>query len=296
MKKRDTGRIVKATGGYYYVETDSGVVECRARGIFRKEGTSPCVGDRVEIQLDGEGTGTVDVIMERKNVLIRPPLANLDYMVVVVSMADPAPNFYVTDKFLAVLEHKDIPAVVAITKTDLADPEEVASVYRKAGYPVHIVSNGTGEGIEALKDRLAGKLCAFSGNSGVGKSSLLNAIDPRFSLEVGDISKKLGRGRHTTRHVELFQLDNDAMIADTPGFSSVEVLRMSEIGKESLPWCFVEFEPYLGKCRFVDCSHTCEAGCAVLDALEAGEIGRSRHNSYVQLYHEVKDLKDWERS
>lgn len=296
MAEQATGRIMKATGGYYYVDIgQEGWVECRGRGIFRREGMSPCVGDLVAVQRDGAGTGTVDRIMDRKNALIRPPLANLDYMVVVLSVADPAPNLYVTDKFLAVLDHKDIGSVIAVTKSDLGGGADLAALYRRAGFPVHVVSGTTGEGVGGLKDALAGKLCAFSGNSGVGKSSLLNAIDPRFSIEVGGISKKLGRGRHTTRHVELFRLDNGAMIADTPGFSSVEVLQLSEIGRESLPWCFRDMAPYLGQCRFADCSHTTELGCAVLEALKEGRIEPSRHGSYLQLYDEVKDLKEWEK-
>jgi ribosome biogenesis GTPase len=292
-----TGRITKATGGYYYVETaDGSLIECRARGIFRKEGRSPYVGDMVTIRMDGEGVGTVAAIAPRKNELLRPPLANLDFMVMVLSVADPAPNLYVADKFLAVLEHRDIEPIVCITKTDLGEADELAAIYEKAGYPVRVVNSTTGEGVDALKDHLAGGLCAFSGNSGVGKSSLLNAIDNRFSIEVGDISKKLGRGRHTTRHVELFRLDNGAMIADTPGFSTVEILQLSTIDKESLPWCFRDMEPYLGQCRFVNCSHTVEKGCAVLEALAHGELGETRHRSYVQLYNEVKDLKEWEKN
>jgi len=272
-----------------------GLLECRARGIFRKDGTSPYVGDVVEYQIDVKGSGTVTGILPRKNLLLRPPLANLDYMVVVLSVAGPQPNLYVTDKFLAVLEHKDIEPIIVITKPDLADPEGVAEIYRDAGYPVHIVGTMTGTGIAELKERLAGKLCAFSGNSGVGKSSLLNAIDPRFGIEVGEISRKLGRGRHTTRHVELFPLDNGALIADTPGFSSVEVPLLSAIRKESLPWCFRDMEAHLGGCRFTSCSHTKELGCAVLAALESGELGKTRHDSYVQLYNEVKDLNEWEK-
>ncbi|MCL2057058.1 MAG: ribosome small subunit-dependent GTPase A [Oscillospiraceae bacterium] len=289
------GRIIKATGGYYYIAHGQNMLECRARGLFRKGGESPYVGDIVSYREDGSGTGTVTGISPRKNLIARPPVANLDYMVVVVSAAEPAPNLFVTDKFLAVLEHKDIEPIIAVTKPDLADPAPLAEIYRRAGYPVHITAALTGEGVPGLYDSLSGKLCAFSGNSGVGKSSLLNALAPGFDLQVGEISKKLGRGRHTTRHVELFELPNGALIADTPGFSSVEILRLSPIGKESLPWCFRDMEPYLGNCRFADCSHTKETGCAVLDALRCGKLGKTRHESYVRLYNEVKDLKEWER-
>ena len=291
-----SGQIVKATGGFYYVQIASGqVVECRGRGIFRKQGQSPCVGDWVTIQIDGDNSGTVDKIGERKNLLLRPPLANLDYMVVVLSVTDPLPNLFVTDKFLAVLEHKDIPPIIAITKSDLGCPHELARLYRHVGYPVHIVNPMTGEGMEDFRAALASKLCAFSGNSGVGKSSLLNALAPHFALETGGISKKLGRGRHTTRHVELFELDNHALIADTPGFSSVEIGKLSTITKESLPWCFHDMEPYLGQCKYVDCSHTAEQGCAVLAALANRDIEPTRHEAYRMLYDEIKDLKEWDK-
>lgn len=295
------GRIIKAERGIYYIEVNSSynnprhVIECRGRGILRKDGITPYVGDIADISLNGDGTGTITGIRPRKNTLTRPPLANLDYMVAVLSVIEPAPNLYVADKFIAILEHKDIEPCVAITKSDISGAEEIASVYRHAGYPVFIVSGVTGEGVKEIKDFLAGKLCAFSGNSGVGKSSLLNVINPSFAIEVGDISKKLGRGRHTTRHVELYALDNGALIADTPGFSSIEIVQSSDIGKESLPYCFRDFEPYLGSCRFADCSHTKEAGCAILEAVQNGEIQASRHKSYLMMYNDVKDLKEWEK-
>jgi ribosome biogenesis GTPase len=286
---------MKATGGFYYVpRPEGGLIECRGRGIFRKEGRSPCVGDMVDVRPDGE-TGTIVDIHPRKNALIRPPLANIDYMVVVISLTDPEPNLYVTDKYLAILDHKDIEPVLALTKSDLADHEDIAALYEAAGFPVHVISSETGAGLGAFRERLAGKLCAFSGNSGVGKSSLLNALDARFAVEVGDTSKKLGRGRHTTRHVELFTLDDGTMIADTPGFSTVDITAMSGIDKESLAYCFRDMEPYLGQCRFVNCAHVREAGCAVIEALEDGAIMKSRHASYVQMYEEIKDIKEWEK-
>lgn len=290
-----TGRIFRATGGFYSVATPLGDLECRARGLFRKEGRSPLVGDLADVLPAEDGTGTVVGIHDRKNELVRPPLANLDCMVVVLSVSDPRPNLYVVDKYLAVLEYSEIDAVIVITKTDLRDPDTLASLYRAAGYTVYTVSSETGEGLAALKEELAGKFCAFSGNSGVGKSSLLSALDPRFSPEVGDVSKKLGRGRHTTRHVEIYPLDNGAYLADTPGFSSVETVQMSAVDKESLPHCFRDFAPLMGQCRFTDCSHTREKGCAVLEALEQGEIAPSRHNSYMMMYEEVKGVREWEK-
>ena len=291
-----TGRIMKATGGFYYVSDGSKTVECRARGIFRKLETSPCVGDMVDAMLQPDGcSGTVDRIHPRKNALVRPPLANLDCMVVVVSSSDPEPNTLILDKFLAVLSHKDIPVILAVTKPDLANASPLAELYRGAGYPVFIVDNLTGAGAEALCEALAGKLCAFSGNSGVGKSSLLNAVAPGFALPVGDTSKKLGRGRHTTRHVELHTLENGAMIADTPGFSAIDLLQMSELRAEELAACFPEFGAYTPDCRFPDCRHDAERGCAVRAAVEAAYIAESRYRSYRALFAELKDVREWER-
>ena len=291
-----TGRIVKATGGFYYVRCENNIVECRARGIFRKHGMSPYVGDIVNISISSEdGSGSVDVIHPRKNELIRPPLANLDYMLIIVSAADPAPNYLVIDKFLAVLEHKEIPAIIAVTKPDLQNAEEIAAIYRGAGYEVYIVNNNTGEGAELLEKRMSGHFFAFSGNSGVGKSSLLNAIDPTLALAVGDTSRKLGRGRHTTRHVEIFETLSGAMIADTPGFSSLDLVMMSELRAEELADCFIEFADYSPKCRFLDCRHVVERDCAVLEAVAAGYISASRHRSYTLLYNEIKDVKEWNR-
>jgi len=289
------GKIIKATGGFYYVRcADAREFQCRARGVFRKDNRSPLVGDMVQIQQNEDGSGTVAEILPRKNAFVRPPLANLDHMVVVLSVTDPAPNLFVVDKFIALLEKQDINPIIAVTKADLAATGDLAGLYTKAGYPVYVLSCETGEGVAALTDALAGTVSAFSGNSGVGKSSLLNAIDPRFAIQVGDTSKKLGRGRHTTRHVELYQLQNGGLVADTPGFSSIDLAEMGGIDKLELADCFREFAPYMGACRFRDCTHTCEKGCAVLAAVESGKIDPRRHGSYAQLYDEVKDIKPWE--
>lgn len=290
------GTIYKATGGFYYVITDGGAdLECRARGIFREQGVKPLVGDRVRVETGEDGSGVVDEILPRRNDLVRPPLANLDYMVVVLSVTDPAPNLFVVDKYIAVLEHKGIEPVVAVTKSDLDDPEPLAAIYRGAGFPVFVTDCVTLVGINELTAHLAGLFGAFSGNSGVGKSSLLNAIDPALGIQTGGTSRKLGRGKHTTRHVETFKLPNGALVADTPGFTSLELVRMSDITKENLSGCFREFARFAGGCRFMDCSHTCENGCAVLVAVEDGQIARSRHESYLQMYNEIKDVKEWER-
>lgn len=295
MPNNIAGVIVKATGGFYTVETPDGEIECRARGIFRKDNTKPYVGDRVGISINEDGSGNVDNILPRKNSLIRPPLANLDAMVLALSISDPEPNLFVADKFIAVLEHTGIEPLIAITKLDLQDASELAGLYTVAGFSVFPVSCETGEGLGALKLALTGKFSAFSGNSGVGKSSLLNAIDSRLGLEVGETSKKLGRGRHTTRTIQIFTLENGGRVADTPGFSSIDIVQMSGVDKSGLAECFREFAPYVGKCRFDDCTHTVEAGCKVLEAVKDGHISKSRHENYCQMFAQIKDIKDWQR-
>ena len=221
-------------------------------------------------------------------------MANLDLLVLVVSSCEPLPNLLVLDKLLAIAECQNIPPAIVLTKSDLEDPSPVADIYRKVGYPVFVVSSETGEGVEEVRAFLSGKLCAFTGNTGVGKSSLLNRIDPRLSIETAQISQKLGRGRHTTRHVQLYEQPGGGYIADTPGFSAVDLERFQVILKEDLELCFPEFEPYRTKCRFTGCSHTKEKGCAVLAAVEAGEIPKSRHESYLSLYEDAKNIKEWE--
>lgn len=291
------GRIVKSLGGFYYVadsEDPENVIECRARGAFRQQNIKPCVGDWVEVEMTAQGKGYVVEIQPRKNSLVRPPLANLDQLVLVVSIADPAPNAFVLDKLIAIAEYQQIEPVIVITKCDLADPEEFAEIYRKAGFSVFETESLEHRGIEAVMEMLRSKTSAFCGNSGAGKSTLLNAIDPRLSLDTGDISQKLGRGRHTTRHVELFELPSGGFVADTPGFSAVDLEKFQVILKDELAGCFREMRPYEGKCRFRGCSHTKEAGCAVLEAVKEGEISPSRHQSYVNLYELAKNIKEWE--
>lgn len=293
-----TGRIMKATAGFYYVKPLEGgeIMQCRARGIFRKNAMSPCVGDIVDVYISKEdNTGSVDKIYPRKNHLIRPPLANIECMLMVVSTTDPQPNFVTIDKLLAILEHKEIPVIIVLTKTDFADAQAVKSIYQKSGYTVFEVNNLTGEGSEQVLDAMQGKLCAFFGNSGVGKSSLINAIAPHFNLEIADTSKKLGRGKHTTRHCEIFELSGGAMIADTPGFSSVDIMAMSDIKAEELDKCFIDFLPFTHKCKFQDCRHMEETGCAVKSAVSCHEILEPRYKSYRAMFDEIKDIKDWQR-
>lgn len=290
------GLILKGIGGFYYVETADKIVECKAKGIFRQKKLSPLVGDRVSICVDMNGKGLIEEIKPRKNEFLRPPLANLDQLFLVVSSCEPEPNLFVIDKLLTIAEYKGIQSLIVLTKEDLKRDETVAKVYRHAGYQVLSVSNiGTKSG-KVLLPYLEGKITALTGNTGVGKSSLLNSMMEGLNLETSHISQKLGRGRHTTRHVELYQVEGKSgtYVADTPGFSTVELNQYDIILKDKLQYCFREFEPFLGKCKFTGCSHTAEKGCAVLEALNRGEIEPSRHQSYVQLYEAAKQIKEWE--
>lgn len=287
------GTIIKGIGGFYYVEAADTLYECKARGVFRKNKVTPFVGDRVTVSLEKDGTGTIEEIFPRKNSLVRPPVANIDQLVIVVSICDPSPSTLVIDKTIAAAEDKGIEPVIVISKSDLKDCQWLNDIYQTTGIPLLTISSATGEGVEEVEKLLKGKISAFTGNSGVGKSSLLNRIDSRFHLQTGEISQKLGRGRHTTRQVEFLKLGENTYVADTPGFSSISVERYDLVKKENLQYCFREFEPYLNQCKFVSCSHTCEKGCAVLKAVEEGTISKSRHESYVAMYNEVKDLKEW---
>ena len=290
-----TGTIIKAVGGLYIVEASDGVYECKARGVFRKRGISPMCGDRCEFSAD-EGGNVIEEILPRRNELIRPPLANLDLLLFAASAAEPRTDLTLLDKFIAICEHKKIAPAIVITKTDkdMEAAEKIASIYHHAGFDVFTADNTTGEGSAEVREFISGKLCAFTGNTGVGKSSLLNRMFPGLELSTGEISRKLGRGRHTTRHVELFKLPDGGYIADTPGFSSFETNRYEIIFKDELKDCFREFAAYEGQCRFPDCAHTADKGCAVIKAVEAGEIARSRHESYLAMYEEAKQLKEWE--
>ena len=291
------GKIIKGIGGFYYVDADDVIYECKARGNFRNKKITPLVGDDVEITVnEGDHENTIDAILPRKNALVRPPLANLDRLFIIASMVEPKINLLLIDKLIAIAEYKEIEPIVVLTKTDLApDYQAYVDIYQQAGFRVIVCDNTTGKGAEEIKSLLKGKICAFTGNTGVGKSSLLNNVFPALQLQTGETSKKLGRGRHTTRHCELFKTDG-GYIADTPGFSSLDIERCEKIMKEDLPYCFREFEPYLSKCRFaVNCSHVSDKGCAVCEAVEKGLISPSRHNSYAAMYQEVKDIKEWER-
>lgn len=289
MKDSNSGIIIKCLGGLYSVESPDGIYECKARGVFRNRGISPCVGDRVTAR-----DGVITEIAERKNCIIRPPLANLDQLIFIVSTCEPAPNYLILDKFIAIAEYKGITPVVVITKTDLGDSSPIHEIYGGIGIDVVEVKYDDETSVEAVRQLLTGKISAFTGNSGAGKSTLLNAVDPTLNIATGEISKKLGRGRHTTRHAELYKLSGGGYIADTPGFSTFETNRYDIIRKEELAGCFREFEGLTDKCRFRDCAHICEKGCAVVEAVERGEIPKSRHESYKTMYEEAKQLKEWE--
>ncbi len=291
----ETGILLKGIGGFYYVQVGDTIYECKARGLFRKQGRKPVAGDQVNISVTGEETASLDEILPRKNVLTRPPVANLDRLFLVTSVCDPVPNVLVLDKMIAVAEDHGIDPVVVMTKADLGDITPWRQVYGKTGLTFVEVSSVTGQGILEMKSLLKGKISAFSGNSGVGKSTLLNAIGEGYDLPTGEISQKLGRGRHTTRQVELFPLSGGGYVADTPGFSTVDMERYDMVKKDQLQYAFREFAPYLGQCKFPSCSHIREKGCAVLAAVQQGEIAPSRHQSYAAMYEEVKEVKEWQK-
>ena len=285
-------RIIKALSGFYYVQTEDGVVECRARGRFRRQDQSPLVGDFVRITRQGD-KGVLEALLPRKNAFIRPAVANIDQLVVLASCAIPVTEPFLIDRVLAIAQMQNVPALVVVNKDDLAPAQPLAEIYRRAGVPVLVTSAETGEGIKALREALAGKLSCLTGNSGVGKSSLLNRACPQLQLPVGEVSEKLGRGRHTTRHIELYSLGSNTFVADTPGFSAFDTERMELVHKEQLQYAFPEFAPYLGHCQFPDCAHRKEPGCAVRKALAEGEIGQTRYDSYERLYELASQLKEW---
>lgn len=286
-------RIIKALSGFYYVQAENGVVECRARGRFRRQDQSPLVGDFVRITRQGD-KGVLEALLPRKNAFIRPAVANIDQLVVLASCAIPVTEPFLIDRVLAIAQLQNVPALVVVNKDDLAPAQPLAEIYRRAGVPVLVTSAETGEGIEALREALAGKLSCLTGNSGVGKSSLLNRACPQLQLPVGEVSEKLGRGRHTTRHIELYSLGSNTFVADTPGFSAFDTERMELVHKEQLQYAFPEFAPYLGHCQFPDCAHRKEPGCAVRKALAEGKIGQTRYSSYERLYELASQLKEWE--
>ena len=293
MPERTTGRIVRSISGFYDVQTEKKLITCRARGILRKEGNSLLTGDLVEITVE-KGKGMVEKILPRKNKFIRPAVANIDALVVFAANVNPVTEPYLIDRVAAIAGDQEVPVYLCVNKCDLDPAVDLVRIYENAGFPVFCTSAETGEGVEQLRQQIRGKLVAFTGNSGVGKSSILNRLAPELNLATGVVSEKLGRGRHTTRHVELYRLGEDTYVADTPGFSSFDTDQMEVILKENLQYAFPDFSDYIGQCQFHDCSHRSEPGCAVRQAVEAGEIGESRYESYLRLYEKSSQIKLWE--
>ena len=289
-----SGIIIKALSGFYYVKTDEGLLECKARGRFRLDGTSPLVGDRVQCSLDANGKGRIDKVEDRKNWFVRPAVANIDALVFMAANTNPVTDPFLIDRVSVIAAEAGCELVICINKVDIDRGEQLYRIYSQAGFPVIRTSAATGEGVGELLEVLRGKVCAFTGNSGVGKSSILNVLLPGVHIETGEVSEKLGRGRHTTRHVELYELEEDTYIADTPGFASFDIEMMQTIDKEQLQYDFIEFAPYLGSCRFNDCAHLKEPGCAVTAALAEGKIGESRYSAYARLYELKAQHKPWE--
>ena len=288
------GVIVKALSGFYYVDSQNKIYECKARGSFRKSGISPLVGDRVEFEAIDESKGVVDTILPRKNALERPNVANIDKLFIVSSFQTPAPNTFIIDKLTAIAAYNNIQPIIVFNKCDMGDFSEWLNIYKNAGFKTYVVSAQTGDGIDDIKNELKNSISAFTGNSGVGKSSILNRLFGESVIKTGEVSQTLGRGRHTTRHIEAYKLQFGGFVLDTPGFSSVDYETTDYEFKEQLENLFPDFEDYIYNCRFTGCSHTKEAGCAVIDAVKNGKIEVSRHQSYLQLFDELKDLKPWE--
>lgn len=288
-----TGRIIRSISGFYDVRTGDKVISCRARGILRKTGESPLTGDMVEITVE-KGKGMVEKILPRKNSFVRPAVANIDTLVVFAANVNPVTEPFLIDRVAAIAGDQEVQVVLCVNKCDLDPALDLVRIYRHAGFPVICTSAETGEGVEELRQLIRGKLTAFTGNSGVGKSSILNRLSPELKLATGEVSEKLGRGRHTTRHVELFDLGENTYVVDTPGFSSFDTDQMDVILKENLQYAFPDFGPYVGACQFHDCSHRKEPGCAVTAALAAGDIEETRYDSYLRLYDKASQIKLWE--
>lgn len=288
------GIIIKGIGGFYYVEVAGKIYECKARGIFRKNKITPLVGDFVTISINGdEQENTIDEIKERKNYLKRPPIANLDQLIIVSSSCEPTPRTLIIDRLTAICNYKSIEPIIVFNKSDLLEVNNLIEIYSKSGFKTFSISAKTGEGIQQLKSVFKNKTSAFTGNSGVGKSTILNFIDERLGLNTGEISEKLGRGRHTTRESQLFKIAG-GYVADTPGFSSLEIEKNEIIKKDELQYCFQEFDEYIGTCKFTSCAHINDKGCSIVKAVDDGDICQSRHDSYKAMYEEVKNIKDWE--
>ena len=293
MARESEGRIIRSISGFYEVQTSVGTVTCRARGSLRRGSEIPLTGDLVTISIE-RGKGMIEKIQPRRNSFVRPAVANIDALVVFAANANPITEPFLIDRVAAIAGDQEVPVYLCVNKCDLDPAQDLIRIYTHAGFPVIAASAETGEGIEQLRELIKGKLVAFTGNSGVGKSSILNRLCPELQLPTGEVSEKLGRGRHTTRHVELYDLGEGTLVADTPGFSSFDTDQMEVMLKENLQYAFPDFGAYIGKCQFHDCSHRKEPGCAVTAALAAGEIEPTRYDSYLRLYEKAAQIKLWE--
>ena len=294
MLEKRTGRILRSLSGFYDVQTPAGLVTCRGRGILRKSGMEPLTGDLVEVSVE-KGRGMVERVLPRKNSFVRPAVANMDALVIFAANVNPVTEPFLIDRVAAIAGDQEVPVYICVNKCDLDPAVDLVRIYEHAGFQVIRASAETGEGVEELRQLIRGKLTAFTGNSGVGKSSMLNRLCPQLGLATGEVSEKLGRGRHTTRHVELYCLEEDTFVADTPGFSSFDTDQMELILNENLQYAFPDFGRYIGACQFHDCSHRAEPGCAVTAAVASGDVERTRYDSYLRLYEKSSQIKLWER-
>ena len=292
MEKK-TGRIIRSLSGFYDVQTPDGIITCRGRGVLRKKGDTPLTGDMVEITVE-HGKGMVERLLPRKNRFIRPAVANVDALVVFAANVNPVTEPFLIDRVAAIAGDQEVPVYICVNKCDLDPAVDLVRIYQNAGFPVIRASAETGEGVDELRKLLQGKLTAFTGNTGVGKSSMLNALCPELALATGEVSEKLGRGRHTTRHVQLYCLGEDTYVADTPGFSSFDTEQMDVLLKENLQYTFPDFGDFLGNCQFHDCFHRAEPGCCVRAAVDSGKIEKTRYDSYLRLYEKAEQVKLWE--
>lgn len=293
MADKQTGRIVRSLSGFYDVQLPGGVVSCRGRGVLRRQRITPLTGDLVEITVE-RGKGMVEAVLPRQNSFIRPAVANVDALVIFAANVNPVTEPFLIDRVAAIAGNQNVQSVLCVNKCDLDPAKRLREIYERAGFQVFAVSAVTGEGLEPLRAFLRRKLTAFTGNTGVGKSSILNALCPALALPTGEVSEKLGRGRHTTRHVELYALDESTFVMDTPGFASFDTDQMDVILKENLQYAFPDFAPYIGRCQFADCSHRQEPGCAIRAAVEKGLLEPTRYDSYCRLYEKSAQIKEWE--
>ena len=292
MEVKKQGVVIKGVGGNYDVACEGEILRCRASAKIKHQKNLLAAGEYVELRLTDDG-GYITERLPRRNGLIRPAIANIDQLVILCSQAPPVTDPYLIDKVTVVALYQGIQPIILLNKSDLHGSEDLYDAYQKAGFPVLRASAVTGEGVAEVTDLLAGKISAFTGNSAIGKSSILNRIDSRFGLQVGDMSEKIARGRHTTRHVELLRLENGGLVADTPGFSTFDAVRKEKLTKDNLQQFFPEIDRFFAQCRFSDCRHIKEPGCVVREAVERGEIARSRYESYCKLYEEVAAQKLW---